>query len=484
MKKVESMKNLPVITPESTRNESREILSIQLLDKYRFKTTHDGTVWILKEGTYQPVAEDVIHTEVKHAMGTEYIKDDTTNVIDRIKAETYVEWEVFKEDENTVCVENGVVDIRYWTNPEWRNKNPNKENVFADSLTPDDYIHFAKFPVNYDSTATCPTIDKFFHEVLPNQESINAMYEWIGYHFYKHQSFQKASLWIGMGCNGKSVMGKLLTMFVGKDNTTSLTLEQICNNVFASSGLFGKVANIGSEITSSKLRDTEMFKKLLGEDKISAQRKFKDPFEFYNLAKITFYGNKLPQTKNLDNDYAYFRRFLIWEFPNIFDGEKKDEQLIEKLTTPAELSGLLNRALEGLQRLLTNHRFSNEKPWEEIRTKYLVLSDLERAFIDAEIEEVEDNDVMFYEGLNTEICYQAYKEFCKKHGKPANSKNLLTIRIQESTHASNISTTRDNKKLRVYTGIKLKNQPSQIILPPEQNQTTLDPKLPPEDKVG
>lgn len=454
-------KNLPVITPESTRNEAREILTIQLMDNYHFRTTHDGTVWILKEGIYTPTAENVIHTEVLNAIGTEYLKDDTANVVDRIKGKTYVEWETFKEDENTIVLENGILNIRYWINPEYRNKDPNKENVFTNLITEDttydDLIHFSKFPVKYDPAATCPVIEKFLHEVLPSEEYVAAMYEWIGYHLYKRQSFQKASLWIGVGCNGKTVMGKLLTAFVGKDNTTSMTLEQICNNTFATAELFGKVANIGSEMTASRLRDTEIFKKLIGEDKINAQRKFKDPFEFCNLAKVTFYGNKLPQTKNLDSDYAYFRRFLIWEFPNIFDGSKKDEQLIGKLTTPTELSGLLNRALEGLQRLLTNHKFSNEKPWEEVRIKYLVLSDLERAFIEAEIEEVEDED---YDGLDGDVCYKFYREFCKKQGKPANSKRLLTIRMQEETHASSKPTTRDGKRIRVYTGVKLKHAPS------------------------
>jgi len=437
------------------RDEKRNGITVNLLTQYQFITTPDKTVWVYEGGIYKPVGEQIIHIEVVKAMGIEYLESDTTNVIARVQAKTFMTWEDFnKGSEDFICLENGVLDLRYWTDCEFKAR--------ADSSAGFEVlhdlgfgIHIVKLPFKYNPKAEYPTIKKFFNEVLKSQEDIDAMIEWFAYHLIKSQPYQKASIWIGVGSNGKTVMANLLRAFLGKDNYTNLTLEQICNNRFASSGLFGKLASIGSEMSGSRLKDTEMFKKIVGGESINAERKFKDSFDFFPDVKLTFYGNKTPSLRSQDDCYAYFRRFISFEFPNIFEGDKKDEHLIEKLTTPEELSGLLNWVLEGLSRLIKNRKFSNEKPWEEIRTEYLVHSDIERAFIDAEIESQED-DVEIW--VTTEECYQAYKEFCKKHDKQANSKNLLSIRIQESTNAT-IKFKHDDKTVRIYSGIRLKNKP-------------------------
>ena len=62
--------------------------------------------------------------------------------------------------------------------------------------------------------------------------------------------------------------------------------------------------------------------------------------------------------KQPEDTLAYVRRWKIFNCINIFVGEKADIKILEKLTTPTELIGFLNWILEGLKRLLTNGRFS------------------------------------------------------------------------------------------------------------------------------
>jgi putative DNA primase/helicase len=91
-----------------------------------------------------------------------------------------------------------------------------------------------------------------------------------------------------------------------------------------------------------------------------------------------FSANQLPA---VNIDYAFYRRWILVHFPNNFE-ENKDPDLINKLTTDQELSGLLNLALEGLKRLRENGKFSNIKPVENTQKEYALNSDHVLAFLD------------------------------------------------------------------------------------------------------
>ena len=53
-----------------------------------------------------------------------------------------------------------------------------------------------------------------------------------------------------------------------------------------------------------------------------------------------------------------------------------------KISTPEELSGLLNLALDGLDRLFTNNDFTYEGTYEDRSRHYTMASDPARVFVD------------------------------------------------------------------------------------------------------
>src|SRR5690606_18531789 len=90
--------------------------------------------------------------------------------------------------------------------------------------------------------------------------------------------------------------------------------------------------------------NTGIFKMLVAGDSLTVQKKHQHPFEFNNYAKLIFRANKVPETE--DETDAYYRRWIILPFPRYIDPLKADRQLIEKLTTDEELSGLLNLVIQ------------------------------------------------------------------------------------------------------------------------------------------
>ena len=88
--------------------------------------------------------------------------------------------------------------------------------------------------------------------------------------------------------------------------------------------------------------------------------------KFRSRTKFIGACNKPPRPRNDDSD-AFFRRWRIIKFPNQFmaSDPNTDPFLDQKLLT--EMSGILNWALAGLNRLLTNHKFKSNKSQEEVR---------------------------------------------------------------------------------------------------------------------
>lgn len=77
---------------------------------------------------------------------------------------------------------------------------------------------------------------------------------------------------------------------------------------------------------------------------------------------------------------AYFKRWVLIPFYATFQGTEQIKDLLSTLTTPEELSGLLNFALDGLKQLLNDGGFE-ETSVSEVQREYEAHSNLGREFL-------------------------------------------------------------------------------------------------------
>jgi phage/plasmid-associated DNA primase len=82
------------------------------------------------------------------------------------------------------------------------------------------------------------------------------------------------------------------------ENMSHLSLQDIVSDSFARAGLYGKLANTFADLKAEKLTSTGNFKMLVSGEFIRAQKKFPDPFEFQNYAKLFFSTNEIPQSED------------------------------------------------------------------------------------------------------------------------------------------------------------------------------------------
>jgi putative DNA primase/helicase len=123
-----------------------------------------------------------------------------------------------------------------------------------------------------------------------------------------------------------------------------------------------------------------------------------------------FSANVLPRSP--DDTYAFYSRWILIEFQNIFSLEKgtADPDLEMKLTTAEELSGLLNLALAGLKRLRENGwRFSYKKTVEDVEVMYKRNANPVLAFLMDACEAAPEDHI------EKTILQQRFNEYARKH---------------------------------------------------------------------
>ena len=413
---------------------------------YTIKDDEKDEIWIYKDGIYVPQGKTTIKEICREILGKAYTEPLANRVIAKIETDTYIEANDFFNNDSTeeVAVENGILNI---FTKELSEFTPNK-------------IFFNKLPIRYDPTKTCPNIKKHFMTVLKNPKSDTIlMEELFGFLLLKDYKIEKAFMFVGDGRNGKSKTLMLIKAFLGDENVVDIPLQQFESDLYAQAELFKKMANISGDLDPTGLKSTGTFKKLVGRDLISAPRKFKTRVSFINYAKLIFATNQLPKTYDISP--AFWHRWVLFDFPYKFVSEKEkkllkgdelknvkdmDPDIIKKLTTPDELSGLLNVALQRLDELLKRRDFSYSKSTEDVKNMWVRKSDSFSAFLMDCVVEDWDNSI------TKQDLRKAYANYCKKHKlKMAGDKNIkytLTTNYGVSEERSS-----DEGRKMVWTGI-------------------------------
>jgi len=406
-----------------------KLLAEELMHEYRFITMKDtDLVYIFNDGFYQPYGEILIKQQCKARLGKEYRKNRAEEVIDYIKVSTYTNRR--EEPPNLIPLANGVLDLK---------------TMELKPYSPD-LMFFNKIPVKYDPNADCPNIRQFLSQVTATKEDIDILLEVVGFCLYREYFIAKALMVVGDGSNGKSTFLNLLKVFLGKENVSGRSLQELEENRFAKADLHHKLANIYADLPDKALWRTGTFKMLTGRDLITAERKFQNSFTYENYAKLLFSANKVPEA--YDDTDAFFRRWIIVVFPNQFVGEKADPHILKKLTTPEELSGLLNLVLPALKRLLEKGQFSYSKTTEEIREDYIRKSSPTAAFV-MDCLEVDSDAFIVKKDL-----YNAFSEYCRQRSLPAVTQDTFFKNLPKHVNVIDYRPKIQNERFHALKGIR------------------------------
>src|SRR3989344_1837184 len=330
------------------KQSGSQCIADYLIDRYHLKTIGERMrdIYFYKDGIYV-LGVNTVKAEIQRILRSLVSKHQKNEIVEKIKDSTTIDLKEFSADRDLVNLDNGVLSIK------------------TGEITEHDpkHLFFNKIATTYTKNANCPMIKKFLSEIL-DENDIPVIQEWFGYILYRSYFIKKAIIFVGEGDTGKTTLLRLIEKFIGKDNVSGVSLQKITSDKFATINFYNKQINIYDDLSFKDINDNGAFKIATGGGSITAEYKFGEQFQFENYAKLTFACNKIPDVKD-PNDVAYFGRWIIIHFRN--EITNPDKFLIDKITTPEELSGLLNFALEGLNRLLEKQKFSYNKAPHEIK---------------------------------------------------------------------------------------------------------------------
>jgi putative DNA primase/helicase len=343
-------------------------------------------------GVYVSNGEAIIKAEL------EKLKPNASNhlcseVLGHIQRRTYRSRDEFDANPYILNLKNGLLDMKTTKIREHDSK----------------YLSRIQLPVQFKHDAKCPRIQRFLLQVQPDHDARTAVLEHAAYTLLPTCFLQKAFMYLGDGRNGKSTWLQTLMALLGKKNVANESVFDLENKRFAASNLDAKLANIYPDISANEITHTGRLKSLVTGDPISVEKKHKAAFQLANRAKFFFSANQLPETQ--DSSDAWFRRWIITEWMQRFDGKTDDRELVEKLTTESELSGLLDVLVPYAAKIMRKRKLSYEPTIEQMRQEWTAKADLLKAFVDETLEPKPSED----RWVPKADLYSKYVKWCQKH---------------------------------------------------------------------
>ena len=388
----------------SKRKEPKNTIGVKFLadaicEHNHFAQDAGGKLYRYVKGDYKRKAENYVRAEVKRLCVQLNAADQwstklAAEVVEFIRVDAPELWE--QPSMEMLNVKNGLLRLR------------------DRKLLPHSPKHLStvQLQVDYDPQANCPAIEKFVTEVFP-EDAIDLAWEIPGWLMVPDVSIQKAILLTGEGANGKSTYLTMLIAFIGKANTAGVALHKLEKDKFAGARLLGRLANICPDLPSEHLSGTSTFKQIVGGDTIDGEYKFRDSFDFVPFCRLVFSANHPPRSQ--DASHAFFRRWVVIPFDRTIEpGEQIPRDVLDaRLAAPGELSGLLNMALDGRERLRRQHGFSEPASVKAAWNEFYATTDplavwLERFTVDDPDAHITKKDLRL-----------AYNSECERRGRPS-----------------------------------------------------------------
>jgi putative DNA primase/helicase len=314
----------------------------------------------------------------------------------------------------------------------------------------DFYVHHS-VPFAFNATAPQPTRWlAFLNELWGNDaQSIATLQELIGYCLSGDTSQQKMFLLVGPKRGGEGTIARVVGRLLGKHNVAGPTLASL-GNTFGLQQLIGKpVAIISDARIGAKSDGSVIAERLLtisGEDMLTVERKFLEPWTGHIPSRFVILSNELPHFT--DASGALASRFIVLMLTKSFYG-KENPALTDELC--AELPGIFLWALEGLEHLRARGRFAQPNSSKEAIQDLEDLASPTGAFIRTACKIGPEYSV------DREELYKAYQNWCLEFGHRASSQAIFGRDLRAARPEIRSGRPRANNpgRHRLYFGIKL-----------------------------
>ncbi len=306
-----------------------------------FALDGSGALYYYDSGRYVEGGEDYLNQQVKQilddaGMTKEFSRYRCEEVRHRVVTEAPELWE--DPPRNRINLLNGILNLK---TGEIEEHGPKK------------WLSTRQIPIAHDPEAEGTAWEDALSQWMPEDGGAELGYEIIAYNLMPGFGRRKATYLYGGKSQGKSsFLRNVVEGVFGYEGVEHMTLQEIDRDDYAAADLFGTALNVCADLPSEPMEGTSVFKRITGGDRISAQRKYKDRFNFTPHCNLIFSGNGPIIAPG--STEAFWDRWLVIPFRNNdFTGEERlsEDELDAHLQDSEELSALLNEVLRVLQKV-------------------------------------------------------------------------------------------------------------------------------------
>lgn len=265
-----------------------------------------------------------------------------------------------------------------------------------------EYYSINQVPHEYDPNAVYKgsVAEKFYEGLMPDAADREMFFAYGGNCMNTDASLQKFLVIVGFPGSGKSTAINMLVHAVGRENVSSITLQDL-NERFMPTELLGKLLNACADLPKKALDQVDAIKRIVGEDLVKGEYKGGKIFTFYSYAKLIFSANEMPISLD-EKSEAFFRRLLMIEVT------KKGPQ-IEGLKQGLKdsMPGFIHECVDALSRMYAKGQEIDSPNSKRLVHEFHRESDSVQAFLDDCIQKKAG------ERIERGELYRKYDDYCR-----------------------------------------------------------------------
>ena len=308
---------------------------------------------------------------------------------------------------------------------------------------------FNRIPYPYDPNAYNDLLNQFLDDIACGDQDIKIqLAEMLGHSLMRRNSIRGIFVLLGETSNGKSTFLDMVSHMLGNENTSHIKMHELSER-FNKWQIGYKLANIGDDISTEYLPDSNIIKSISTSDSVAVERKGKDGYTINPYCTLMFSANELPRLK--DAGMAMLNRVTIIPFNANFNANSDnfDPDLINKLIEPDVMKALVNMAVWGLINIKTNRRLTVTESKVQYRVEYAELNNPVLMFIKNNYWDERTPFSHCQLSLNvrelfnktTITVYGEYKEFCQIEGLKPLGKTKFTNALLECLNGVEVKQT-------------------------------------------
>ena len=270
-------------------------------------------------------------------------------------------------------------------------------------------------------------------------QDIMTIFQYMGLCMTHNMNYQIFLLLLGEGANGKSILINLFNAVIGRENISSLSMQNLTQRFFSAQLAF-KLCNTCADISKVSIEDDAELKKIVGGDTLQAEFKGKDSFSFVPYAKLFFSANRFPHVDDRSNGFK--RRLRVVQMNK--EPPKEDIHLEEKLMN--ELEYWVYNAVIYLRVTLESEMVFESDNSKEVKQGINKDSDSVYAFVHDCLERAEGHDTP------RAMVFKEYDRYCIEHERTRVRKKTFFDEMK----AKGFSTKIDSRGYVVYIHVHIK----------------------------